>query len=232
MPDGVPDCGLAGAPGRFALPEPASGATRDPDAARRRDLKRYVAISRHMVRDSAVQVDRRQSLYKIDDGGFYVAVSIRSAKVEDVSALVELRMANAEHHVGLGPSVHRRPDGDVVRGYFESRLRDGQDDLLLVAEMEGEAAGMAEVVLRSAPPDHQILIPRRTAEVHTVVLDRHRGRGVGRALLAAAEQTARDRGVEFLLAVIFAPNEDAVDFYSSAGFGDHGLLLGKGLGAG
>ncbi|MFF4198065.1 GNAT family N-acetyltransferase [Nonomuraea sp. NPDC001831] len=103
---------------------------------------------------------------------------------------------------------------------------------MFVAEADGEVAGMAEVVLRSAPPDHQILIPRRTAEVHTVVLDRHRGRGVGRALLAAAERTARDRDVEFLLAVIFAPNEDAVGFYSSAGFGDHGLLLGKELNAG
>jgi len=32
--------------------------------------------------------------------------------------------------------------------------------------------------------------------------------------------------------VVFAPNEDAVGFYSSAGFGSHGLLLGKGLDAG
>lgn len=161
-----------------------------------------------------------------------MVVVTRSARLGDVSALVRLRMANAEHHVGLGPSVHRRPDGDAVRGYFESRLCDGQDDLLLVAEVNGEVAGMAEVVHRPAPPDHQILIPRRTAEVHTVVLDQYRGRGVGRALLGAAEQIARDRGVEFLVAVVFAPNEDAVGFYSSAGFGGHGLLLGKGLDAG
>ncbi|MFI7465037.1 GNAT family N-acetyltransferase [Nonomuraea sp. NPDC049646] len=123
--------------------------------------------------------------------GIGLDISVRSAKLDDVPALVELRMANAEHHVGLGPSVHRRPDGDVVRGHFESRLRAGQDDLLLVAEVDGEAAGMAEVVLRPAAPDHQILIPRRTAEVHTVVLDRHRGQGVGRALLAAAERSVR-----------------------------------------
>jgi GNAT superfamily N-acetyltransferase len=153
----------------------------------------------------------------------------RSARLEDVSALVRLRMVNAEHHVGLGPSVHRRPKEDAVRGYFESRLRDGPDDLLLLAEVAGEVAGMAEVVLRPAPPEHQILIPRRTAEVHTVVLGRYRGQGVGRALLNAAEQTAGDHGVEFLLAVVFAPNEEAVGFYSSAGFGDHGLLLGKAL---
>jgi GNAT superfamily N-acetyltransferase len=144
-----------------------------------------------------------------------------------------LRTANAQHHVELGPSVHRLPDGDAVRGYFESRLRGGQDDLLLMAELDGEVAGMAEVVPRPAPPDHQILIPRATAEVHTVVLDHHRGRGVGQALLSAAEWVARDRGVEFLVAVIFAPNEDAVGFYySSVGFGNHGLLLGRRLDTG
>jgi GNAT superfamily N-acetyltransferase len=156
----------------------------------------------------------------------------RSARLDDVPSLVRLRLANAEHHVGLGPSVHRRPDGGAVEGYFESRLRDGPDDRLLVAEVDGEVAGMAEVVPRPAPPDHQILIPRRTAEVHTVVFEHCRGRGVGRALLGAAERVARDHGVEFLVAVVFAPNGDAAGFYSSAGFGDHGLLLGKRLTAG
>jgi len=158
------------------------------------------------------------------------AVPIRAARLDDVPALVELRMANAERHVELGPSVHRRPDRDAVRRHFASRLHDGPDDLLLVAEVDGVAAGMAEVLVRPAPPDHQILIPLRTAEVHTVVLEGRRGRGVGRALLAAAEQAARDRGVEFLFALIFAPNEEAAAFYSAAGFGDHGLLLAKRLG--
>jgi GNAT superfamily N-acetyltransferase len=158
-----------------------------------------------------------------------VTVLTRSAGPADVPALVELRCSNAEHHVRLGPAAHRVPDRDSVRRYFESRLSDGPDDLLLVAETAGTTAGMAEVVLRPEPPDHQILVPRRTAEVHTVVLDSHRGLGVGRALLAAAEQIATDRGVELLLAVVFAPNRDAVGFYTSAGFGPHGTLLAKPL---
>lgn len=98
-----------------------------------------------------------------------------------------------------------------------------------MAEVDGAVAGMAEVVLRPAPPEHQILIPRLTADVHIVVLGHHRGQGLGRVLLAAAEQTAKDRHVELLIAVIFAPNEEAISFYSSAGFNDHGLLLSKRL---
>ena len=153
----------------------------------------------------------------------------RAARLADVPVLVRLRLANAEQHVRLGPAVHRRPDAAAIHGYFSSRLRDEPDDLLVVAEVDGDVVGMAEVVPRPAPPDHQILISRPTADVHTVVLDHCRGRGVGRALLAAAELGARERGGEFLIGVIFAPNEDAAGFYSAAGFGSHALLMGKGL---
>ncbi|MEU7060251.1 GNAT family N-acetyltransferase [Streptomyces sp. NPDC046197] len=34
----------------------------------------------------------------------------------------------------------------------------------------------------------------RGADIHTVVLDEHRGRGVGAALVTAAERAAVDRG--------------------------------------
>lgn len=65
--------------------------------------------------------------------------------------------------------------------------------------------------------------------VTTVILEGHRGRGVGKALLAAAEKIAQARGVAVLLAVIFAPNDDAARLYTSAGFGPHGMLLAKEL---
>ena len=160
-----------------------------------------------------------------------MSVLIRAAGPPDVLALVRLRLANAQQHVELGPTVHRLPDAGAVRDYFTDRLRSGEDELILLAEMDdGEVAGMAEIVVRPDPPEYQILIPRRVAEVHTVVLDGHRGRGVGKALLAAAEKIAQARRVAVLLAVIFAPNDDAVAFYISAGFGPHGLLLAKELG--
>ncbi|WP_406405654.1 GNAT family N-acetyltransferase [Streptomyces sp. NBC_00879] len=75
------------------------------------------------------------------------------------------------------------------------------------------------------------MAPCRAAEIHTVVLDEHRGEGVGSALLMAAEQAAAERGVWIIYAGIFAPNKGAVRFYSSAGFGPRGTLLSKGQGA-
>jgi hypothetical protein len=107
-----------------------------------------------------------------------VTISVRPARTEDVPALVRLRLANAQRHVELDPAGHRLPDADAVRGYFEEVLgRSSPPDVpVLVAEVLGTVAGMAEVVIMPAPPDHQILVPRRTAQVHTVVLDGYRGK--------------------------------------------------------
>jgi GNAT superfamily N-acetyltransferase len=157
-----------------------------------------------------------------------VTVSIRAARADDVPALVQLRMANGERHAALDPSGYRVPDAVPVKRYFEELLSEstGTGIVVLVAETEGTVAGMTELVIRSEPPpDHQILAPRLLAEVHTVVLERFRGGGIGTALLKAAEQYAAEHGVSGLI----APNAEAVSFYSGAGFGPHGVILSKEL---
>ncbi|AWS41178.1 GNAT family N-acetyltransferase [Streptosporangium sp. 'caverna'] len=156
-----------------------------------------------------------------------MAILVRAAEREDVPALVRLRLANAERHVQLDPVIYRVPDIETVRGHFEETLSVESKVVILVAEAAGEVVGMVEVVLLADPPDHQILVPRRAAEIHTVVLDGHRGQGVGLALVAAAEQAAAERGVAIVYAGIFAPNKEAVRFYSSAGFGPRGILLSR-----
>ncbi|MEU8589526.1 GNAT family N-acetyltransferase [Streptomyces sp. NPDC048664] len=158
-------------------------------------------------------------------------VLVRAAARGDVPALVRLRLANAERHVQLDPAIYRVPDVEAVRKHFEEVLAAEATVLVLVAERVGEVVGMVEVVLLADPPEHQILAPRRAAEIHTVVLDGHRGEGVGAALLAAAEKAAAERGVVILYAGIFTANREAVRFYSSAGFGPRGTLLSKEQGA-
>ncbi|MFF3447845.1 GNAT family N-acetyltransferase [Streptomyces sp. NPDC002667] len=154
-------------------------------------------------------------------------ILVRSAERRDVPALVRLRLANAERHVQLDPAVYRVPEAEAVRGHFEEVLAAESNVLILVAETLGEAVGMVEVVLLPDPPDHQILTPRRAAEIHTVVLDGHRGDGIGAALLTAAEKAAAEHGVLIVHAGIFARNEGAVRFYSSSGYEPRGTLLSK-----
>jgi GNAT superfamily N-acetyltransferase len=161
-----------------------------------------------------------------------VPVTIRTARADDVPALVQLRIANGERHAALDPFGHRVPQAAAVRLYFEELLSGaaGADVVVLVAETEGTVVGMTELVIRSqAPPDHQILVPRPLAEVHTVVFEHFRGRGIGTTLVKSAEQYAAEHGVSCLIAPILAPNTEAVSFYSRAGFGPHGVILSKNL---
>jgi GNAT superfamily N-acetyltransferase len=151
-------------------------------------------------------------------------VLIRPAEGRDLPALVRLRLANAERHVALAPDLFRIPDAFIVRRHFEDALGHA---LISVAEVDGEVVGMAEVVVLADPPAHQILLPGRAADVHTVVMDGHRGRGIGAALVAGAERVAAARGVTMILANIFATNDPAVAFYSALGFGPRGILLSK-----
>jgi GNAT superfamily N-acetyltransferase len=88
---------------------------------------------------------------------------------------------------------------------------------------------MIEVLRHSDPPDHQILRPEPSAQVHTVVLPDARKLGVGSALLKAAERWATDRGITYLSAGIYYRNVGAVRFYSRHGYSDAGLSLGRRL---
>ncbi|GAA1312637.1 hypothetical protein Psi02_73950 [Planotetraspora silvatica] len=49
-------------------------------------------------------------------------ILVRAAEREDVSALVRLRLANAERHVQLDPAIYRVPDTEAVRRHFEEVL--------------------------------------------------------------------------------------------------------------
>lgn len=150
---------------------------------------------------------------------------IRRARHGDVPALVRLRLANAARHVELDPELFRLPDPEAVCRHFAAVVGHA---LLTVAEVDGEVVGVAEVVLlHGDPPDHQILVPKRAADVHTVVLDEYRGRGIGAALVAEAERVAAEHGVSLVFANVFATNDRAAEFYARAGYGPRGMLLSK-----
>ncbi|MGC4877254.1 N-acetyltransferase family protein [Micromonospora sp. DT43] len=156
-------------------------------------------------------------------------LEVRPARLSDVASLVELRLANAQAHLALDASIYRVPQRDAVARHFVAMLTDeaGRDCVLVAEARNGQVLGMVEVLRHSDPPEHQILRPEPSAQVHTVVLPEARGLGVGSALLAAAEHWAGNRGITYLSAGIYHRNIDAVRFYSRHGYTDAGLSLGK-----
>ena len=87
-----------------------------------------------------------------------------------------------------------------------------------VAELDGEVAGWIAVVPYSSRAAY-----RGVGEESVYVAERARGRGVGRALLAALIAGADEGGLWTLQAGVFRENEASLALHRSAGFREVGV---------
>lgn len=141
-------------------------------------------------------------------------VAVRDAVPDDLADLLaiwdELR--------DLGGWVERTmptASGDGVLDRLKAVQRD-PDSRVLVATVDGEAAGMALLTTSSYAP----LFEQTAVHVHYLfVRDCFRRRGVGHALLAAAVAMADEVGAEHVLTSVLPQLRDTQRFYARLGFG-------------
>jgi L-amino acid N-acyltransferase YncA len=88
----------------------------------------------------------------------------------------------------------------------------------LAAEVDGEVAGWIAVIPYSSRAAY-----RGVGEESVYVAARARGRGVGRALLSALIESAREGGLWTLQAGIFKENEPSLALHRSLGFREVGV---------
>ena len=94
-----------------------------------------------------------------------------------------------------------------------------------VAEIDGEVAGLAVLVMRK-PVANPVMQPRRVAFLDDLCVDvRYRRRGVGTALLQEARRRAAEHQADSMELMAWGFNEVAIRFYERAGFGVRSLIL-------
>jgi ribosomal protein S18 acetylase RimI-like enzyme len=144
-------------------------------------------------------------------------LEIRPARAGDVAALARLNAEIHAIHMAAVPDRYRQPTAAEVEEWFRAALAD-EAVAVLVAELDGAAAGYA-VVRRVDAPGHIFAPPRRIAEVDQLgVAAAARRRGVGRALMAAAEQEGRAWGAAAVGLSVVGFNRDALRFYQALGY--------------
>ena len=132
---------------------------------------------------------------------------IRLAQDRDIDALVGLRLA-------LWPGEAL----EVRRAEVTANLaRAGRDIATFVAEEAGEVIAFAEVTLRRDHVNGCETSPVAFLE-GIFVRPEQRRRGVGRALVAMAEQWGRERGCRELASDALLGNELSRRFHGGAGF--------------
>jgi GNAT superfamily N-acetyltransferase len=131
------------------------------------------------------------------------AVAVRSA-----------RLADADQLARLFDQLGYPQTGDALRGPLENMLADPRADVL-VADDGGGLVGAATYLL--VPVAHD---SRPWCRITALVVDEaHRGHGIGRMLVAAAEGAARHAGCSRIEATTALQRTGAHRFYERFGYG-------------
>ncbi len=152
------------------------------------------------------------------------ASNIREARVGDGAELVRLWLDMADHLVALDAARFRRPAVDGFAAAIDERLGAARDDAAeFVAEAEGHLVGFVVVRRLNPLPNAERQILRHLGEVRAEVPalgvdSRWRRRGIGRRLMARAEEWAREHGATKITLDTYARSPLSNPFYQDLGY--------------
>lgn len=114
------------------------------------------------------------------------------------------------------------PGAEIAEPYLAEMFRRCKEcgGRVLIAEVDGDVAGYATILprVKSEQPEDGDLEYGLISDL--VVLEPYRALGLGRKLLAAAEQYARRCRVRYLRIGVLAANQAADRLYASAGYSE------------
>lgn len=148
---------------------------------------------------------------------------MRPVTAQDVPVLMELAAELREQVLPVEGGTRSRGQTEAGRAALAQRYVEAIEDperylVLAVGGREGgpeEALGMALFTVATA---NALLDIPAVHVSHAVVSDRHRKRGAGKALVAAAASFAEDRGIEQLVVSVHPGSRDAARFFARLGF--------------
>jgi aminoglycoside 6'-N-acetyltransferase len=155
-------------------------------------------------------------------------IVIRPATPDDEPAMVALERASAIHHASVDPTRWRVPPNDAIAAYRRKRRTADPDGAAIVAEADGRLVGMVELLPRGFTAEAGAAresIP--SVDIGLSVASEWRGRGVGTALMRAAEDWASEHGARRIILDLAAANTRAHRLYERLGYEVHGLLMDK-----
>ena len=162
-------------------------------------------------------------------------ITVRAARPGDGEAIARGSRDSGEYYSELAPDDFRVPDDEGQAEWLDSFLpADGEREVALVAELDGEVAGYLaarlEEPLDSARYQTNLQLAERRLFINALTTARaHWGRGVGSALVAAAEAWGRERGATVALMDTYAESPVSVPFWQGRGYRTKNLIMRKRL---
>jgi GNAT superfamily N-acetyltransferase len=141
---------------------------------------------------------------------------VRKTRQADVVSVLSL-MEELKEISPASTDASVQATGDLL--LHMSKVKETYENL--VAEIEGRIVGFASMAFYKT-----FYHFGGTAMINELVVSKgSRGRGVGKALIEAAVQSARSRGMDELEVSTEFSNDDARQFYAKMGFTDQSLLF-------
>jgi aminoglycoside 6'-N-acetyltransferase len=158
------------------------------------------------------------------DTGF----TVRSATPDDEPAMVEIQQSSAVHHATIDPDRWQAPSMEAAaRSRRRWHLIGPRDEGIVAVADDGSVIGMVELWRKRPRDPDSARIPRIHVDLGLAVAPAWRGRGVGTALMRAAEAWARAHGAERMALDLDAANEGALRLYERLGYTVHALEMDK-----
>ncbi len=143
--------------------------------------------------------------------------TIRAASQADADSITGLWQQMAEQHKCYDTSVWCWSDDAPVTWKRNLVEVIGKENMaILVAEVDDEVVGFLRGCVNDNPDIFKI---RKAGEIWDVfVREDMRGRGIGKALMHAGEDTLREMGAEDMKFHVALKNPGAIEFYKKMGY--------------
>jgi GNAT superfamily N-acetyltransferase len=158
-----------------------------------------------------------------------VTILLRPYQPSDRAAMTALLLDLNRHENAIsGESLVDAETAEIGAIEAEEILAEW-DAAVVLAEIDGEPAGL--LIWYVATGESYLAEKfRRYGKVDAlVVATRHRGKGVGKALLEEAERLTRERGLSRMMLHVIEGNDGAAEAYRKFGFRPHSINMAKPL---
>ena len=153
--------------------------------------------------------------------------TIRKAKEADYEAICRLEEELNSLHYKAIPETYRKPLRHAIRrGWFISSLED-KKDLYLIAEDKGTIIGFVSAEIEEEDQDRFSKKYRRLSIDEIYVSPDRQGQGIGTALLEKTEEWGKTKKTTHTVAVIYAFNEESLDFFKKRGYDPYSIRVRK-----
>lgn len=153
-------------------------------------------------------------------------MQIRKAAIGDAEALSKINVHVQRMHANAYPALFKQPErDDFAVSFFHSLMSDPE----IVIYLAEEEVPLGYVVLRVVRREENpfMYVWRYLYIDQICVQPEHQGRGVGKALMARSEQTALEKGLDFVGLDSWEFNIEAHQFFRSQGYQIYNLRMWK-----